>query len=141
MKQERVILSFIMVLIGLLVAGSAFYFYQSQKQAKTPVVQTTISPTPKLTQANVVFLNITSPTDEMVVTNKTLKVSGKTNPEATIIIITKSDQQVLQPNSTGDFTTTVDLSNDQNLISIMSILPSGESKQIQDTVTYSTSSF
>ena len=140
MKQEKVILSFIMVLIGLLVAGSAFYFYQSGKQIKsTTSVTTTITPTP--TEKPKIYLVILSPQNEEVVNNKTLTISGKTAPNATVIIITKSDQQVFQPSSQGDFSTTVTLNNDQNLINIQAILPGGESYTIQRTVTYSTSNF
>jgi hypothetical protein len=140
MKQERVILSFIMVLIGLLVAGSAFYFYQSGKQIKsTTSVTTTITPTP--TEKPKIYLVILNPQNEEVVNNKTLTISGKTSPNATVIIITKSDQQVFQPSSQGDFSTTITLNNDQNLINIQAILPGGESYAIQRTVTYSISNF
>jgi len=141
MKQERVILSFIMVLIGLLVAGAVFYFYQSGKK-NLQQSQGLISPTPAVEKSTKkIFLNLTSPDDEVLVKNKTLTVSGKTNPDATVIIITKSDQQVLKTNGQGDFNTNVTLETDQNLITIISILPGGENKQIQKTVTYSTSNF
>jgi hypothetical protein len=140
MKQERVILSFIMVLIGLLVAGTAFYFYQSSN--KTPVViQAMVSPTPTNQKDNDVTLVIDNPNDESVAGSKDLIVSGKTNPKATVLVITDSDQQVLTSSEKGDFKTTLTINNDQNLITIISILPSGESKQVQKTVTYSTSNF
>jgi hypothetical protein len=141
MKQERVILSFIMVLIGLLVAGSAFYFYQSGKQIKptTSNIATSITPTP--TEKPKIYLVILNPQNEEVVSNKTLTISGKTAPNATIIVITKIEQQVFQPSSQGNFSTTVTLSSDQNLINIQAILPNGESQKIQRTVTYSTSNF
>ena len=140
MKQERIILSFIMVLIGLLVAGTAFYFYQSGKKP-TPSVRTAVSPTPATAKVKTVLLTLTSPDDQEVLSNKNLDISGKTNPDATILLITDSDQQVLKPNGQGNFTTTTTLDNDQNIITVISILPSGDSKQIQETVTYSTSNF
>ena len=141
MKQERVILSFIMVLIGLIVAGATFYIYQSNK--KTPpnnLVKT--SPTPTQSANNdKIKLTLISPIPESVVNNKNLTVSGNTNPNATIIIITKSDQQVSKADEKGKFNASVTLNNDQNLVTVISILPTGENKTIQVTVTYSTSNF
>ena len=134
-------MSFIMVLIGLLVAGALFYFYQSTKKvsSSTTNIVNVITPTP--TPKPTVYLSLNSPSDEEVVDNKTLSVGGKTNPDATIIIITASNQQVLQPSSQGDFSTTLTLDDGQNIIQIKSILPSGEITAAQRTVTYSTEDF
>lgn len=141
MKQERVILSFVMVLIGLLVAGALFYFYQSTKTVSpsTTDIVNRITPTP--TPKPKVYLSLNQPTDEEVVSNKTLVISGKTNPNATLIIITSANQQVIQPSLQGDFSTTITLDDDQNLIEIHSILPSGETAVARRTVTYSTEAF
>jgi hypothetical protein len=141
MKQERVILSFIMVLVGLLVAGALFYFYQSTKTVSpsTTTITNTITPTP--TPKAKIYLILNAPSDETVVDNKTLLISGRTNPGATIIIVTASDQQVIQPSSQGDFSTTATLDDGQNLIEINSVLPSGETTLIKRTVTYSTEDF
>jgi hypothetical protein len=141
MKQERIILSFIMVLIGLLVAGVAFYFYQGTKtisNPKTTVVVVTPSPTPI---ANSVYLNVNSPTDESVTDNKTVTVAGQTTPNATIVIITNSDQEVLQPSGQGDFSTTVTIADGENLIRITTFAADGQSTSIQRTITYSTEDF
>ena len=140
MKQERVILSFIMVLIGLLVAGIAFYFYQSTKivsdrSSASQVI--TPTPTPKPT----IFLSLSQPINESVVTSKTLSISGKTEPEATVIVITDSGEQVLQPSSQGDFSTTITLADDQNLITVWALAPNGETANLKRTVTYSTDNF
>ncbi|HYM65228.1 MAG TPA: hypothetical protein VES68_01980 [Candidatus Sulfotelmatobacter sp.] len=140
MKQERVILSFIMVLIGLLVAGLAFYFYQSTKVVSdNSTASTILTPTP--TPRPTIFLSLSQPVNESVVTSKTLNVSGKTNPEATVVVVTDSDQQVFKPSSQGNFSTSVTLTDDQNLITIWAISPNGESTSVQKTVTYSTDNF
>lgn len=142
MKQERVILSFIMVLIGLLVAGVAFYLYQGTKTIPAsklkPVSITNPSPTPI---ASSTYLSIQNPTDESVVDNKILTVSGKTTPDATIIVLTNADQKVVQPSGEGDFSTTINLSDGQNLIQIIAIASDGQSATVQKTVTYSTENF
>jgi hypothetical protein len=141
MKQERVILSFVMVLIGLLVAGALFYFYQSTKTVSpsTTTIVKNITPTPTPTAK--VYLSLSQPSDEEVVNNKTLSINGKTNPNATVIIITNADQQIIQPSTQGDFSTTITLDNEQNLIEIRSILPTGETIVVHKTVTYSTEQF
>lgn len=140
MKQEKVILSFIMVLIGLLVAGAAFYFYQSTKvvSSKSTVSSNTlITPTPQPS----IFLSINTPDNETVVSNKSVFISGKTSADATVVIITDSDQLILKPSLQGDFSTTLIINNGQNLIRIRTISPNGEEASAERTVTYSTNNF
>jgi hypothetical protein len=141
MKQERVILSFVAVLIGLLAAGIAFYFYQSTKTVSSSNQIVLNAPTPTPTPKPTAYIALNAPADEIVVDNKILVVNGKTNPDSTMIIYTDSGQQVIQPSTQGDFSITLTLGNGQNLIKLMSILPSGEKTSLQRTVTYSTESF
>src|ERR1035437_5605339 len=141
MKQERVILSFIMVLIGLLVAGALFYFYQSTKTVSPSTTGIVNRITPTSTPKPKAYLSLNQPSDEEVVSSKTLSISGKTNPNATLIIVTTSDQQVIQPTTQGNFLTTIILDVGQNLIEIHSILPTGETIVIRRIVTYSTEDF
>jgi hypothetical protein len=141
MKQERVILSFVAVLIGLLAAGIAFYFYQSTKTISTPNQITLNAPSPTPTPKPTVYISLNNPNDETVTDSKTLTVSGKTNPNATIIIYTDNDQQIIQPSTQGDFSTTLTLDNGENLLKISAILPGGEINTILRTVTYSTENF
>ena len=141
MKQERVILSFVAVLIGLLAAGLAFYFYQSTKTVSNPNQITLTAPSPTPTPRPTVYISLSNPNDETIVSSKTLTINGKTNPNATIIIYTSGDQQVIQPSTQGDFSTTIAIDDGENLIKITSILPGGEITSVQRTVTYSTEKF
>jgi hypothetical protein len=141
MKQERVILSFVAVLIGLLAAGVAFYFYQSTKTVSNPNQITLNAPSPTPTPRPTVYISLSNPNDETIVSSKTLTINGKTNPNATIIIYTSGDQQVIQPSTQGDFSTTIAIDDGENLIKITSILPGGEITSVQRTVTYSTENF
>ena len=141
MKQERVILSFIMVLIGLLVAGVAFYLYQGTKKvssSKTTITAPSPTPTPLSPS---VYLNIDNPIDESVTDNKTIKVSGKTVVGATVVILTSANQQIVEPSSQGDFSTTITASDGQNLIRVTAFGPDGQSVTVQKTITYSTENF
>lgn len=141
MKQERVILSFIMVLIGLLVAGVAFYFYQSTKVVKpsTDISTNSITPTPSINPA--FFLIVNEPKDESISDKKTVKISGKTDPGATVAILTVSDQQIVQPSSQGDFTTTISIDSGTNYIKIQAIAKTGETLTVQRVVSYTTEDF
>jgi len=141
MKQERVILSFVAVLIGLLAAGLAFYFYQSTKTISQSNQVTVNAPTPTPTPKPTIYISLNAPANEIVVTSKTLAINGMTNPDATIIIYTDSGQQVIQPTTQGDFSTTLTLDDGENLIKLMAILPDGETMSLQRTVTYSTEDF
>ena len=142
MKQERVILSFIMVLIGLLVAGVAFYLYQGTKTIPASKLKTVTVTTPSPTaMPSAVYLNVDNPTDESVVDNKVLTVSGKTVVGATVVILTSSSRQVVQPSQAGDFSTTINLDDGENFIQIISFGPDGLSTTINRTVTYSTEDF
>lgn len=141
MKQERVILSFIAVLIGLLVAGALFYFYQSTKVIPNSNTDTTNLTSPTPTEKPTVFLSLSKPENESVVTSKTLSIQGKVNPDATVIIITDSGQEVISPSAQGDFSTTVTIEEGQNLIEVRAILPNGETTKVERTVTYSTEEF
>jgi len=141
MKAEKLILSFIATLFGLLVAGLAFYAFQATKtiaplRTKTiSIVSSSPTPTPTI------FLTVDRPKDEEVVNNKTVIISGKTTSNAVIVVITASFQDVITPALNGDFATTVSIDDGQNVIQIISIAPNGESITIKKTVTYSQEEF
>lgn len=141
MKKEKLILSFVAVVFGLLAAGGIFYILQAAKT--TPTNNTNIialaSPTP--TPIPSVFLTIDRPKDEEVVTGKILTISGKTASNAVIAIITDSSEDVITPASNGNFSATVKIDNDQNIIQITAIAPNGESVTVNKTVTYSQEEF
>jgi hypothetical protein len=141
MRKEKIILSFIAVAVGLTIAGVVYYFYQTSRTLPTNE-QHTVSvrkPTPILT--NTLFLSINQPRDEAVYKQKVVTVSGKTKSDATIIILTETDQQVIKPTGIGDFSTTVNIDDGQNIIQITAMSKNGEQKTISKTVTFSTENF
>lgn len=141
MKTERVVLSFIAVVIGLVVAGGAFFIYQSTKVIppyKVPTItlqKTTPTPYPG------VDLTVDQPADESVVTSRTITVSGKTVPQATIVVTTGTDDEVVTPNSDGSYTVTLTIDSGENEIAVTSIDPSGNETTKLVTVTESTEDF
>lgn len=142
MKTEKLILSFIATLFGLLVAGIVFYFFQATKTV-TPNSNTKTfsftSPTP--TPIPSIFLIVVRPKEEEVVNSKVLVVSGKTAGNAVVSVITETSEDVMAPSENGDFSTTVNLDEGQNVLEIISIAPNGESIRIKKTVTYSQEEF
>lgn len=141
MSTEKVIISFIAVIIGILAASAAFYVYQTTKvipPAKTKTISIA-SPTP--TPSTSVFLSVDTPKDEDVVDKKTITFTGKTLPNAVIVISTEASDEVITPASNGNFSTTVNITNGTNRIELTAIAPNGEEVKITRTITYSTENF
>src|SRR5579872_7541600 len=88
MRVEKIILSIAGILAGLFVAGIAFYIYQTTRTISPTTIKTITLQKPTPADTNAVPLALDSPTDESVVTSRTITVSGKTNPNVTIVVTT-----------------------------------------------------
>ncbi len=141
MKAERIILSFVAVLIGLAVAGIAFYLYQMTKTVDTvsPKHDTLTVATPTIDANN--YLTLLSPRDESVTDKKTISVSGSTAADAILVVSTETNEQVVKPALNGNFTLTESIDEGYNLIQITAIFPNGEEKTILRTISYTNESF
>ena len=141
MKKEKLILCIIAVIFGLIVAGVAFYVFQTTRTISNTATKTiSIAPvTP--TSPPSISLTLDQPKDEEVVNNKVLIVSGKTQSNAVIIVVSDSSEDVITPSANGNFSTTVNLDSGQNILEIISIAPNGESITSKKTVTYSQEEF
>lgn len=143
MKAEKIVISFMAVVIGILVASLAFYLYQRTKvlpETQTKVATSIPPPSPTGKKPSI-FLSLDTPKDEDVVDTKTVTISGKTNADATVVVITDADDMVVAPASNGNFSTTATIGNGTNKIEITAISPDGEETMATRTVTYSTESF
>lgn len=144
MKTEKIILSLVAIIVGLAAAGVAFYLFQMTKTippSKTqPIsIKTQTSPSPTSNFQN--FLTVENPKDESVSDKKTITISGRTEPGATIIINTENNDQVVNAASNGNFTLTNNIGDGTNIIQITAVFTNGEEKEVTRTVTYSTESF
>jgi hypothetical protein len=141
MNKEKIILSFIALLVGLFVAVGGFFLYQKTKAISpnkiTKIVATSPSPSPKEES----FLKVDSPTDESVVASASVKVSGQTKPDAKILIVTQTTQQSADPTGTGSFSATVGVESGQNIIHIIATMPNGQTFTVKRTVTVSSENF
>jgi hypothetical protein len=141
MKTEKIVISFIAIFVGIIVAGIAFYIYQSTKvvpssQTKTVAI-TPPTPTPKAT----IYLSLSTPQDGQVFDKKIITVSGKTVPGSLVIISTDVSDQVVSPTAIGDFSADLTIGDAGNLVSVTTIAPNGEQITQTRTVTFSTESF
>ncbi len=141
MKTEKLILSFIATLFGLLVAGVAFYLFQATKTITPSNTKTISFASPSPTPLPSIFLTVDRPKDEEVVTSKILIVSGRSTGNAVVIVMTDSFEDVITPSANGDFSTSVSINDGQNIVEITAIAPNGESTTIKKTVTYSQEEF
>jgi cytoskeletal protein RodZ len=144
MKAERVILSFVAVIVGLVAAGVAFYLYQMTRivpdEKNKPVVlsqQTAVTPTSDPESS----LTIDSPKEEEVFDKKMITVSGKTSPDATVVVSSEEGDQAVKPASNGNFTLSQSIPTGTTLLHITAIFPSGQEKSVKRTVTFSTENF
>lgn len=145
MKAEKIILSFVAVLIGLIAAGIAFYLYQmtqtvpnSQNKPLTVAQKSiTISPTPE----NGDFINLDQPSDEAVSSQQDITVAGTTTKDATLIISTENGDDVITPAGNGNFTTTETIPQDTSILQVVAVFPDGTEQKVLRTVTYTTEQF
>lgn len=141
MKTEKIVISAIAVVVGIIVAGALFYFYQQTKtipQNQTKVISV-VAPSPM--QKPSIFLSVEKPTDEEVVDTKIITVSGKTDPGAIIVITTDAEDQIINPAQNGNFSSSISIDSGSNKIIITAIAKNGEEAKVIRTVTYSTENF
>jgi hypothetical protein len=103
-----------------------------------PKVQTNWMSKGPVTSKPVSFeLQINSPDDETISFDRTILISGKTTPQAVVIISTPSQDQIADANLLGGFSKEISLDPGLNVLYISSFDLQGNSKQIKKTIYYS----
>lgn len=82
------------------------------------------------------FLEITSPEDDILVNDGNLIISGKTGPEAAVVISSNQSDAGLQADKYGQFSKVFPLILGANIIEITSFDPEGNSKTVTKSVYY-----
>ena len=141
MSKEKIVLCFIAVVLGILATGVVFYLYQTTKTIPSSKIKTIKLPSPTPISKPSIYLTIKEPEDEKVVGKKVVTVSGTTAKDATIVVLSPVDEDVVKPAGTGDFSTTINIADGQNNIEITAISPNGEEIRVTRTVTFSTEEF
>ncbi|HVF69488.1 MAG TPA: hypothetical protein VNA13_02885 [Xanthomonadales bacterium] len=144
MKAEKVVLSFVAVLVGLIAAGAAFYLYQATRTlpaSQTKPLTIAPSPTPAPLSDEGHLLTIDSPKDEAVFDKKLITISGKTVSGATLVVSTEDNDEVVKPAANGTFTLTQTIPDGTSILQVSAVFPDGTEKKVTRTVTFSTESF
>lgn len=141
MKAEKVILAFVALFFGLIVAGTAFYFIQSARGTKPQTQQNTQNTSPTKAPSNELTLVLDKPKDEEVVENKLVTVSGRTEKDAIVVVSTPLGDEVITPAENGSFTATITIDSGYNEIIFTAIASTGEETKVVRTITYSTEDF
>jgi hypothetical protein len=81
MKKEKLILSFIATLFGLLVAGIAFYFFQIAKTPSNNVYKNRFHCFPHSDRLPSISLTVDQPKDEEVFDNNSINRIGKNSKQ------------------------------------------------------------
>lgn len=144
MRAEKVLLSFVAVLVGLVAAGGAFYLYQATRtlpavKAKPIAIVPTPTPAPLSDKAHLFVVE--DPKNEAVFDKRLITVSGKTVSGAVINVTTEDSDQVAKAADNGNFTFTHTIPEGTTIMHIMAIFPDGTQKQEMRTVTFSSESF
>lgn len=82
------------------------------------------------------FLEITSPEDDILVNDANLVISGKTSSDTSIIISSQTNDTALQADNNGQFSKVFPLTLGANIIEINALDKEGNSKTITKSVFY-----
>lgn len=82
-------------------------------------------------------LMINNPDNNTIVNSKSVVVSGKTSPKASIIISSESGDTAFEANQKGEFSKVVSLVPGLNILIIQAFDPQGNTKSVQKTLYYS----
>lgn len=83
------------------------------------------------------FLEISSPEDEILVSDPNLIISGKTGPNISVIISSVSNDAALQSGKDGQFSTVFPLNSGPNIVEINAYDLEGNHKTTTKTIYYS----
>lgn len=150
MKKELVIAILIGLLIGFGLAAGFWSktktssiklgFLQKNNQQKNDNI-TTVTPKPTIEKDKEVQLKIINPENEIVHEEEDLTVQGKTNPNATVVVIWEEGEDILVANDDGSFETKITLIGGENKVKVTAYNDNGDKTSQTLTVTYSTADF
>ncbi len=82
-------------------------------------------------------LNLDSPDNNLLVFNKNLIISGNTNPNASVLISTLSNDSVITSKPDGTFSTDLTLDPGENNLKVVVFDKNGDSRSQERTIYYS----
>ena len=144
--KERIVIVVIAVGLGLFLTTIGFLIYQSTKFKPAPAEEgqtqsDTGEKVPTKTPAEQSGLSIVEPKDETVVSQRTIKIVGQTDPSYTIVISSNAEDVVASPDAKGKFSASVTIDAGTNQLITRAIKPDGTEVKDTRVVTYSTEEF
>ena len=119
--RKEVILA---VIIGVLLGGVILYGINLANNSAKPASneekteETNTNPTSTNPSNSSKLISITTPQDNAVVTDATISLKGTTKPNQNIAIVSESDDILTTSDSNGNFSSSINLINGENTISI-----------------------
>jgi len=101
-------------------------------------LEATPSVTPQPTSTSTLIIN--NPEDEQIVTNKTMTVSGTTQPNVFVVIANNDHQFLTTADGSGNFSLQIELEAGSNVIQVHSIDEEGKTTSQERTVIFTTAS-
>ncbi len=146
MKKEVLLAISIGFILGLIItfgiwtANKSLAGIKKPTATPTPTVAAENTPAANVTAAptNTSGLVITTPEDESFTSKNTTTVSGKTTPNATVVILYEGDSDTLLADAQGNFSNDISLIAGFNTITVSSFDASGTKTSQTIIVTYST---
>lgn len=121
-----------LLILALLFFGGLYYIlypdkFQAAVNQYNPVTKEPVS----------LFLEITSPEDDILTYDGSAVISGRTGPDVTVIISGDDNDTGLQAGNDGQFSKVFPLNEGPNIIEISAIDAQGNSKTVTKSVYYS----
>lgn len=138
MRKEVLIAIIIGFGLGLVITFGVWTANQALKKAAPPSAPTeevVTTPTPAPEEFSLI---INSPEDESISKEEKIEVTGKTAPEATVVILYQEGEKIIQADSQGNFSSEITLVGGPNQIEITAYDESGNEVSKTLTVVYST---
>ncbi len=135
MKKEVILAIVIGLVMGLFITDGLYLSQRSREEAQTITTTQELeleapTPNPEINGK----LTIYNPEDEIIIAEQVAQVTGKTNPNAFVVIFVNNDPIILQADETGNFSKEVNLDTLANLIRIHAVDETGEHHTSQRTV-------
>lgn len=138
MRKEIVFAIIIGLALGLLITFGIYIANRALKKKSQPETITT-TPTPSPTVlAPEISLEISEPDDDRLFSKADITVSGKTNKEAVVTILTEDDEYFTQADEDGLFSTKISLIKGANSLKVVATDLLGNQDEKELTVVYTT---
>jgi len=141
MRKEVVIAIVLGFTLGLLITGGIWWTTKSSQtnvSDRSSDISLTPSPSPTEFLSKEIPLEISEPKNESIVETVSVKLKGKTSPQAVVVIIYPEGESIVEADDKGDFESTVTLKGGANEIKVTVYDEKGSKREEIITLVYST---